>query len=522
MTVSTQTRPSASSKGQRSQVSTTPNAKLNKNEISRLNKEPPEKKSKKDPNYNPSVKPAAVKRRVEESTIPEKLEEEILCYDDKEQEDPSDYAVGGFYPVMLGDLFHERYYVLCKLGWGTFSTVWLCWDLIGKRYVALKIVKSNYIDTKSAQHEIKNLRCVGKRKKIVQLLDDFKVTGVNGTHICIVFEVLGHSILKFIRPKVGIPLPIVKTIIRQVGNHKNSYAFMIYSSYFFYFQVLEGLDELHTKCGIVHTDIKPENILVCVDDLFVQKLAANAWKCHRTGMKLAGSLVSSFPQNLQSSSENTNVNQKKVEEMTHLLLSQLQHLESAVSHPSSSDSLVDSLPDSVNKVCSSDLVVKIVDLGSACCSELISNCSGTIQTRPYRCLESLICAEYGPPVDIWSTACMAFELATGDYLFFPEAGDHYSKDEDHLALITELLGEIPKDIWTSGKMTHLYFTETGGFRNIKTLEQWGLCEVLIEKYRWLPREARDFAEFLHSLLAFDPKQRATASECLLHPWLTGA
>jgi serine/threonine protein kinase len=117
---------------------------------------------------------------------------------------------------------------------------------------------------------------------------------------------------------------------------------------------------------------------------------------------------------------------------------------------------------------------------------------------------------------------MAFELATGDYLFFPEAGDHYSKDEDHLALITELLGEIPKDIWTSGKMTHLYFTETGGFRNIKTLEQWGLCEVLIEKYRWLPREARDFAEFLHSLLAFDPKQRATASECLLHPWLTGA
>ena len=91
------------------------NAKLNKNEISCLNKEPPEKKLKKDHNYNPSVKPAAVKRRVDKSTIPEKLEEEILCYDDKEQEDSSHYAVGGFYPVVIGDLFHDRYYVLCKL-----------------------------------------------------------------------------------------------------------------------------------------------------------------------------------------------------------------------------------------------------------------------------------------------------------------------------------------------------------------------------------------------------------------------
>ena len=28
-------------------------------------------------------------------------------------------------------------------------------------------------------------------------------------------------------------------------------------------QVLHGLDYLHTKCKIIHTDIKPENILLC-------------------------------------------------------------------------------------------------------------------------------------------------------------------------------------------------------------------------------------------------------------------
>ena len=28
-----------------------------------------------------------------------------------------------------GDLFVGRYHVVRKLGWGHFSTVWLCWDL---------------------------------------------------------------------------------------------------------------------------------------------------------------------------------------------------------------------------------------------------------------------------------------------------------------------------------------------------------------------------------------------------------
>lgn len=40
-------------------------------------------------------------------------------------------------------------------------------------------------------------------------------------------------------------------------------------------QVLQGLDYLHTKCKIIHTDIKPENILLRVDDAYVHKLAAD-------------------------------------------------------------------------------------------------------------------------------------------------------------------------------------------------------------------------------------------------------
>lgn len=57
-----------------------------------------------------------------------------------------------------------------------------------------------------------------KRNKTVQLLDDFKICGVNGTHICMVFEVLGHNLLKLIIHSryQGIPLSSVRVIIRQV------------------------------------------------------------------------------------------------------------------------------------------------------------------------------------------------------------------------------------------------------------------------------------------------------------------
>ena len=43
---------------------------------------------------------------------------------------------------------------------------------------------------------------------------------------------------------------------------------------FFFMQVLMALDYMHTQCEIIHTDIKPENILLCVSDESIQKLAA--------------------------------------------------------------------------------------------------------------------------------------------------------------------------------------------------------------------------------------------------------
>lgn len=58
---------------------------------------------------------------------------------------------------------------------------------------------------------------------------------------------------------------------------------------------------------------------------------------------------------------------------------------------------------------------------------------------------------YEDNVDIWSLGCMIFELITGKYLFDPKKSDRYNEDEDHLALMIETLGLIPKKLALSGK-----------------------------------------------------------------------
>lgn len=114
---------------------------------------------------------------------------------------------------------------------------------------------------------------------------------------------------------------------------------------------------------------------------------------------------------------------------------------------------------------------------------------------------------------------MAFELATGDYLFDPHSGDNYSRDEDHLAHVIELLGAIPPSLIMRGKHGLKYFTSYGHLRHITKLKTWSLNSVLMEKYEWSAERARNFTDFLLPMLEYNPLLRATASQCLQHSWL---
>ncbi|CAL1608402.1 unnamed protein product [Knipowitschia caucasica] len=619
-----------------------------------------------------------------DSPLPEQ-DEEILGSDDDEQEDPNDYCRGGYHNVKIGDLYNQKYHVIRKLGWGHFSTVWLAWDVQEKRFVAMKVVKSAEHYTETAMDEIKLLKSVRNtdpndpnRERVVQLLDDFKISGVNGTHVCMVFEVLGYHLLKWIIKSnyQGLPLPCVKSIIKQV---------------------LQGLDYLHTRCKIIHTDIKPENILLTVNEAYIRKMAAEATQWQKTGAAPpSGSAVSTAPapkaqiQGKMSKNKKKKLKkkQKKQAEQQRVqgegaaaegetatdgtaaeepaeeeeeeetaedtsssvtmasTCSTLQDLSTSCTDPSSEEPPPAPSPDTpvegdtpvgvdtpqeettpleettmevncnglipaaadtektpdqtkhvrndnekeadnnntivseTTQVCngteeqeeqqepsednteapqteqkkeeqmdtqgesktkeeepvadsdaSSNLLVnplepvnadklqvKIADLGNACWVN--KHFTDDIQTRQYRSLEVLIGAGYSTPADIWSTACMAFELATGDYLFEPHSGEDYSRDEDHIALIIELLGKVPRKLITTGKYTKEFFTKKGDLRHITKLKPWGLIDVLVEKYEWSKDEAQSFSSFLLPMLDLVPERRATAAQCLCHAWVS--
>lgn len=182
-----------------------------------------------------------------------------------EEEDLHDYCEGGYHPVKLNESYKDgRYITTRKLGWGHFSTVWLAKDVQENRHVALKVVRSATHYTETAIDEIKLCQKIASadpghpgHAHVVSLLDQFNHKGPNGTHVCMVFEVLGENLLGLIKryEHRGIPIAVVKQITRQI---------------------LLGLDYLHRECGIIHTDLKPENVLIAIDDVEeVAKAAAD-------------------------------------------------------------------------------------------------------------------------------------------------------------------------------------------------------------------------------------------------------
>lgn len=372
----------------------------------------------------------------------------------EDEEDLSDYKEGGYHPVVPGELYSNRYRIIRKLGWGHFSTVWLARDEQAPKphFVAIKFMRSAKHYTETARDEVEVLEKVAKadpnhpgRKHIVTLLDCFVHSGPNGQHVCMVFQVLGENLLGLMRctQQNGIPTALVKRITKQV---------------------CLGLDYLHRVCGIIHTDLKPENVLVVIKNL------DQLLETIEPQPKVASEVYQSQP------------------------LKELEEWNGDV-----------------------EIDVKIADLGNGCWVNY--HFSNDIQTRQYRAPEVILGSPWGASVDIWSLACMVFELSTGDYLFEPQAGRGYSKNDDHIAQIIELLGRIPLSMLLQGHWTQLYFDHNGDLRNIGRLEEWGLRDVFIDKYAYEPTKAREICDFLLPMLTLYPDRRADAGGMSNSPWL---
>jgi len=571
------------------------------------------------------------------------MEAEPEEYEESDDEGADGYRKGGYHPVSVNEVYNAKYRVLAKLGWGHFSTVWLCQDLHLHRFVALKVQKSAPHYTEAAYDEIELLAEAAKRGQlaewettmrgplrhlfpclpftgIVQLIDYFEHEGPNGKHVCMVFETMGPNVLALIKQYnfKGIP----QDIVRKVAAH-----------------TLIGLDYLHRICGIIHTDLKPENVLVAcpkgvpinkhgipligeVDpstirskkNVMAQKLLENkepkksdkkkkgkgkdsanndeASSPPRGAGKLdlgVGSTLGGRPQistpfpltptrnggppplldhaadskasetdlggsppymkpHLKPSRSDPSLLSSYGDEFVMLHKPLYNHLSTlfpaatAASmdaqspgaqsgpgsplQPAAPGSLQQMLdPKLLAQVCELDLfdhpsvAYKVADLGNACWVE--RHFSDDIQTRQYRSPETVINAGYDTSADVWSLACMIFELITGDYLFDPKASEEYPRDEDHMCLFSELLGPIPPKLVARGKRSSTYFNRRFELRHIKALRFWSLDDVLMQKYHMHPVEAKNLASFLLPMLRLQPEERASAQLMCAHPWLQG-
>ncbi|XP_076933426.1 uncharacterized protein LOC143599324 [Bidens hawaiensis] len=332
-----------------------------------------------------------------------------------EDEGMDSYRKGGYHAVRVADTFAGgRYIAQRKLGWGHFSTVWLAYYHPQLKYVALKIQKSAPEFAQSAIHEINILSALTQhdpdnRKCVIRLLDHFKHTGPNGQHYCMVFELLGDSILKLIKYNryKGLPLNKVKDICRCI---------------------LTALDYIHRQLGIIHTDLKPENILLVStinpsNDLVRSKTCPIVSK-PEGGVNNGGGLV-------------VNAIERKLKQRARQAAARITARRASLGgvRPVTKD---DRCLDGIDFRC------KVVDFGNACWGN--RPYADEIQTRQYRAPEVILQSGYSYSADMWSFGCTVFELATGEMMFAPKTGQSFSQDEDHLALMMEMLGKMPRKV----------------------------------------------------------------------------
>ncbi|KAJ5090328.1 hypothetical protein N7532_009012, partial [Penicillium argentinense] len=162
-------------------------------------------------------------------------------------ESVEEYRVGGYHPVHLGDMFHQRYRVVGKWGYGEFSTVWIAEDLRLQRNVTLKILRA---DASKDSRELSVLLRLSEssihhsgENHVLQLLDHFEHRGPNGLHLCLVFPVMmsdGNAINARGKPRCP---GYIRKVLKQI---------------------LLGLNYIHTL-GLIHCDLQPGNTLFTVD-----------------------------------------------------------------------------------------------------------------------------------------------------------------------------------------------------------------------------------------------------------------
>ncbi|KJZ74896.1 hypothetical protein HIM_05805 [Hirsutella minnesotensis 3608] len=371
---------------------------------------------------------------------------------------------GGYHPLELGEfLKNGRYHIVHKLGWGANSTTWAAKDQKENRYVAIKITTSNTRNQRELD-VLRSLSTLPRRNpgwsRLNQMLDYFSVTGPNGVHACFVLDIVGPSVAEFVElhcKNDRLPASLARLFAKQA---------------------LQGLDYLASN-GIGHGDIHLRNLAIEVPGLsFLDEMTFLD--------KLGEPEISA------------------VSRQDGRLLSN--EVPAYVVRPTSfrqRDILISSQS------------VKIIDFGEA----FFDNSPPRSLHTPLsvRAPEIIFGDLLDHRVDLWSAACMIFELVTGQPPF------------DVIMLTPPVLVQQMMELATD----ELPSRWQDKYRVIKqdiprddesyTLLQW-LEEVYFDHNKQAEFSRKDIqrlSRLIERMLKFEPSLRATAKDILADPWFDG-
>ncbi|KAK8059108.1 hypothetical protein PG996_009038 [Apiospora saccharicola] len=384
------------------------------------------------------------------------------------EEGAAAYRPGGFHPVYIGDIYHGRYDILSKIGYGAYSTVWLVRDREAKKgdaaeFRALEVLSAKCYGAQQDVYEREILRHLRDGDKdlmgykfICHLEDESEHKGPNGTHACLVFQLCGERLLSFGAWFKDCMIPT--EVMRRIT-----------------IQLLLALDCAH-ECGVVHTDITASNIFV---KMRTYSRVESDYLAHET------------------------VPQDRTEDQYAVI----------PTRPLSEYYFEDS--DLID-----ELDIVLGDWGVSSWTE--KHLCEVIQPVALRAPEVLLGAGWGPAADIWNVGAIVLEMYRAVRMFSGRvAPDGHYELREHLVEIEHLLGPFPKALLEKGdpEIVGSMFDEQG---RVKHATKFDADHSLMSEWYTteLPQdEKEEFVAFLKSAMKIDPAERPTPEDLLRGPWL---
>lgn len=375
-----------------------------------------------------------------------------------------------------GDVLKNRYVLIKKLGKGM-SVVWLALDIYSGDCVAVKIINPDEYDV--AQDEINKLIKIknSKYKYLNKLIDHFKYK-INSDeyYTCIVLELMACSLDDLL-----------------IKDKKYSSGFNYETVKMLSYQLLKGMENLH-KIGIIHTDIKPENILVKGTNLNLENLLKSISKFN-------------FVKQLRKNKNKLDYTAKK--------LIKFLNIKDDISEESDDENT-----EIINENKKLDTVLS--DFGN---SKFTKNLpSIEIQTRYYRAPEVILdIPPYNYKTDMWSVGCTIFEMLFSEILFDPQKCRGFNRDREHIYLIIKYFGLFKKEHLQKSSKYDVFFTTKGLLKRRDFIEYKPFDEFIKDKIKKNNLSISDeeidcFISFLSGFFYLEPSKRWSFEDVFKHPW----